>query len=122
MLCDVSSCNDKTEERFVSLPLRGLGILGSGWQIQTCAVESPLLALVCTGLVSWISISLSSFSTVSTPRFLVGRDGGDSSGVKGVLELPVGLGALLSERVETFDEVLRLVFLLTWKADGDPCD
>jgi hypothetical protein len=37
---------------FVSLPLRGLGIFGSGWQIQTCAVESPLLALVCTGVVS----------------------------------------------------------------------
>jgi hypothetical protein len=59
---------------------------------------------------------------MSAPRFLVGRDGGESSGVKGVLELPVGLGALLSERVETFDEVLRLVLVLAWKAACDPCD
>lgn len=53
------------------LPLRGLGILGSGWQMQTCAVESPLLALVCIGDTSWLSISLSSSSTTLTLRFLV---------------------------------------------------
>lgn len=27
-------------------PLRGRGIFGSGWQIHTCAVESPLLTRV----------------------------------------------------------------------------
>ena len=104
------------------LPLRGLGILGSGWQMQTCAVESPLLALVWIGITSWLSISLSSSSTTLTLRFLVGRDGGDSSGVRGAFELPDMLGALLSERVETFDEALRLVLAFAWYADSDPCD
>lgn len=93
------------------LPLRGLGIFGSGWQMQTCAVESPLLALVCTGDVSWLSMALSSSSTTWALLFLVGRDGGDSSGVKGAFELSEGLGALLSERVETFEEALRLIFV-----------
>lgn len=70
------------------LPLRGLGILGSGWQIQTCAVESPLLARVCTGVVLALSSSLSSSSTVPALRFLVDLEGGLSSGVKGVFEPP----------------------------------
>lgn len=77
--------------------------------MQTCAVESPLLALVCTGDTSWLSISLSSASTALALLFLVERDdGGDSSGVKGPFESSEMLAALLSERVETFDEPLRL--------------
>jgi hypothetical protein len=110
------------QARREDLPLRGLGILGSGWQMQTCAVESPLLALVWIGVTSWLSIPLSSPSTTLTLRFLVGRDGGDSSGVRGAFELPDVLGALLSERVETFDEALRLVLAFAWYADSDPCD
>ena len=102
--------------------MRGLGIFGSGWQMQTCAVESPLLALVCMGVTSWLSISLSSSSTTLTLRFLAGRDGGDSSGVSGAFELPDMLDALLSERLETFDEALRLVLAFAWYADSDPCD
>ena len=108
--------------RWEDLPLRGLGILGSGWQMHTCAVESPLLALVCIGVTSWLSISLFSSSTTLTHRFLVEREGGDSSGVRGAFELPDMLAALLSERVETFDEALRLVLALAWYADSDPCD
>jgi hypothetical protein len=120
MLIDVNMLDKQA--RCEDLPLRGLGILGSGWQMQTCAVESPLLALVWIGVTSWLSISLSSPSTTLTPRFLVGRDGGDSSGVRGAFELPDMLGALLSERVETFDEALRLVLAFAWYADSDPCD
>lgn len=85
--------------------------MGSGWQMQTCAVESPLLALVWIGVTSWLSISLSSSSTMLALRFLDGREGGDSSGVNGALELPVWLIALLSERVETFEEPRRLLFV-----------
>ena len=88
--------------------------------MQTCAVESPLLALVCTGVTSWLSISLSSSSTTLTLRFLVGRDGGDSSGVRGAFEGSEMLGALLSERVEAFDEPLRLILAFAWYADSDP--
>jgi hypothetical protein len=117
---DVSKLDDRAGCK--DLPLRGLGILGSGWQMQTCAVESPLLALVCMEVTSWLSISLSSSSTTLTLRFLVGRDGGDSSGVNGAFVLPEMLGALLSERVETFDEFLRLVLAFAWYADSDPCD
>jgi hypothetical protein len=90
--------------------------------MQTCAVESPLLALVCKGVASWLSMSLSSSSTTLTLRFLVGRAGGDSSGVAGAFELPDMLGALLSERLEMFDEALRLVLVFAWYVDSDPCD
>jgi hypothetical protein len=57
-----------------------------------------------------------------TLRFLVGRDGGDSSGVNGAFEWSEVPGALLSERVETFDEPLRLILAFAWYADSDPCD
>lgn len=55
-------------------------------------------------------------------RFLVEREGGDSSGVNGALELPEGLGALLSERVDTFEEPRLPPFVSGWcdAADNDP--
>lgn len=66
------------------IPLRGLGILGSGWQMHTC-ILSPLFALLCAGVPSLLSRSLSSCSTMPVVRFLVVRKGGLSSGVNGVL-------------------------------------
>lgn len=54
-------------------------------------------------------------------RFLVEREGGDSSGVNGALELPEGLGSLLSERVDTFEEPrLPPLFVSAWCTDSDP--
>lgn len=60
--------------------------------MQTCAVESPLLALVCAGVVLALSRSLSSSSSAPALRFLVVLKGGLSSGVNGVFEPREGLG------------------------------
>lgn len=53
-------------------------------------------------------------------RFLAEREGGDSSGVNGVLELPEGLGALLRERVDTFEEPRLPLLVSAGCADSDP--
>lgn len=45
-------------------------------------------------------------------RFLADRNGGLSSGVSGVFDLPEGLEARRRERVETFDEGRRLLLML----------
>jgi len=82
--------------------LRGLGIFGSGWHIQTCKVESPLLPLECIGVVVALSNAVSSISTMLALRFLEVVKGGLSSGVNGVLDSRDGLGERRRERVVTF--------------------
>jgi len=77
--------------------------------MQTCTIESPLLALVCADVVPALSSSLSSSSSVHVLRFLVVLKGGLSSGVNGVFELCEGLGERRCwDRVDTVDDVLLL--------------
>ena len=93
------------------VPLRGRGILGSGWQMQTCAVESPLLVLECAGVLLLSSISLSSTSTVLAVRFLVvvfTVPGGLSSGVIGAIDPIKGVDGGFCERDEVADDDDRL--------------
>ena len=93
----------------LDIPFRGLGIFGSGWQIQTCT--SPLSELVCVGYASAKLMSLSSASTMVAVRFLVVLlKGGLSSGVNGVLDgsLPEGLEERRCEREDTEDDVRLL--------------
>lgn len=90
-------------------PFLGLGILGSGWQMQTCT--SPPSQVGCAEYALGRVRSLSSASTMPAVRFLVVRlKGGLSSGVNGVLvgSRPEGLEERRRERKETEDEVRRL--------------
>jgi hypothetical protein len=91
-----------------SIPFLGLGIFGSGWQIQTWTAGSLLFDLLCAGETSVLANALSSCSTAAAPRFLVDLKGGLSSGVKGALELRDGLGERLRERKEMFEDDLLL--------------
>ena len=77
--------------------------------MQTCAVESPLLALECAGVVLAPSSSLSSSSAVLALRFLVVLKGGLSSGVKGVFDSRAGLGERRCGRIEAVDDGRLLV-------------
>jgi len=55
-------------------------------------------------------------------RFLADRDGGLSSGVRGVLDLPEGLDARRRERVDTFEDGRRLMSLFVVCAAIDPLE
>lgn len=110
-------------ERGLNSPLRGRGILGSGWQRQTDFVESlesPELPRVCDGLIccsvcspsnSWVSSSM-----VSAARLRVTRNCGDSGvGGPSFPALPEMLD--LFERVDVAADVRREAFRSSFTDD-----